>query len=80
MLSIYYKTLGTAFAAILKHLFYLKTGGFCCCFFLGKYLRFMVWKIGPDGVKSHKGNRASGKTLNWPISSQNVIHTDIELG
>ena len=28
---VYYKTLGTAFVAILKHLFYLETGGFFSC-------------------------------------------------
>ena len=40
----------------------------------------MVWKIGPDGVKRRKGSLASDKTFVWPISSQNLIHTDIELG
>ena len=30
---VYYKTLGTAFAAILKHLFYLETGVFSCKIF-----------------------------------------------
>ena len=64
---VYYNTLGTAFAAILKHLFYLETG---------VYLQYPVWKIGPDGVKRRKGSLASGKT----ISSQNLIHTGIELG
>ena len=56
------KTLGTAFAAILKHLFYLETVFFffllllLLLFFvffwgggvLAKYLRLPVWKIGPD--------------------------------
>ena len=49
---VYYKTSGTAFAAILKHLFYL-------VFFIAKHLRLLVWKIGPDGVKRHKGSLAS---------------------
>ena len=52
----------------------------CCCCFLAKYLRFTVWKIGRDGVKRCKGSLASGKTLVSPILSQNLIHTDIELG
>ena len=46
---LYYKTLGTAFAAILKHLFYLETG-----VFLAKYLRLRYGKlvqIGLIGVK-----------------------------
>ena len=30
---VYYKTLGTAFVAILKHLFYLETGVFSCKIF-----------------------------------------------
>ena len=51
---------------------------FSSCFFsLAKYLRFTVWKIGSDGVK---GSLTSGKTLVWPISSQNLLHMDIELG
>ena len=62
---VYYKTLGTAFADILKHLFYLEIG-----VFLAKYLRFTVWKIGPDGVKRRKGSIASGKTLVWPIQAK----------
>ena len=74
-ISVYYKTLGTAFAAILKHLFYLETDVFSC-----KIFELTVWKIGPDGVKRRKGSLASGKTLVWPISSQNLILTDIELG
>ena len=49
-------------------------------FCLAKQLHFTVWKIGPDGVKRRKRSLASGKTLSWPISSQNLIHTDIELG
>ena len=32
-----------------------------------------------DGVERHKGSQASGKTLVWPLSSQNLIHTDLEL-
>ena len=53
----YCKTFGAAFAAILKHLFYLETG----VFVLAKYLRFTVWKISPDGVKMRKGSLASAK-------------------
>ena len=68
-----YKTLGTACATILKHLFYLEN-------ISSKYLRFTVWKIGPDGVKRRKGSLASGKTLIWPMSSQNLIHMDISQG
>ena len=60
---------------LLKNLFYLEIG-----VFLAKYLGFTVWKIGRDGVKRRKGSPASGKTLVWPILSQNLNHTDIELG
>ena len=47
-------------------------------FFLAKYVRFTVWKIVLDGVKRRKGSPASGKTLVWPLSRQNLIHTDME--
>ena len=50
------------------------------CFFLEQYLRFTVWKIVLDGVKRRIGSLPSGKTLVWPLSSQNLIHTDIEFG
>ena len=40
----------------------------------------MVWKIGPDGLKSRKGSLAAHKTLVWPISIQNLFRTDIKLG
>ena len=33
-----------------------------------------------DGVKRRKGSLASGKILVWPLSTQNLIHTDVELG
>ena len=89
------KTLGTAFAAILKHLFYLETVFFfffiiivvvVFCFFLGgggflqNICGYRYGKLVRIGVKSRKGSLASGKTLVWPISSQNLIHTVIELG
>ena len=68
---VFYITLGTAFATILKRLCYLKNGVFFFFFFFffAQYLRFMVRKIGPDGNKRRKGSLASGKTLVWPISS-----------
>ena len=71
---VYYKTLGTAFAVIWKHL------SWDWCIFLQIFAVYGVWKIGPDVVKRRKGSLASGKTLVWPILSQNLIHTDIELG
>ena len=71
---VYYKTLGTAFAAILKHLFYLETG----VSFLQSICGLRYEKL--DGVKMRKGSLASGKTLVWSISRQNLIPTDIELG
>ena len=69
---VYYKTLGTAFVAVLKHLCYLETGGFFffCFFFFAKYLWFTVWKFGPGGVKRHKGSLATGKTLVWPFQAK----------
>ena len=69
---IYYKTLGTAFVAILKHLFYIETGIFSCKI-------FAVYGM-ENWPGRHKGSLDSGKTLVLPISSQNLIHTDIELG
>ena len=68
-----YKILGTAFAAILKHMFSLETG----VFFLAQYLQFTIWKIGAGEVKRRKGSLASDKTLVWLSSNQNLIHTDI---
>ena len=40
----------------------------------------MVQKIVLDGVKRRKDNLAAGKILVWPLSCQNFVHTDIELG
>ena len=67
---VYYKTLGTAFAAIFKHLIYLETSVFLCNRY-GKLVRM--------GLKMHRVSLAAGKTLVWPISSQNLIHTDFDL-
>ena len=48
--------------------------------FPANLLQFTVLKIVMDGVKRHQGSLASGKTFIWPLSSQNLFHTDFELG
>ena len=47
---------------------------------LAKYLQFPVHEIVLDWIKRRKGRLTSDKTLVWPLSTQNLIHTDIKLG
>ena len=50
--NVYYKTLGTAFAATLKHLFYLETG--VCFHAKYMYLRLQYGKLVRMGLKGVK--------------------------